>query len=583
MDKLYRKYLSEKKTQSNEFREKAENSVKRDSIAISSLSSEQIKELIYELKVHQIELEMQNENLQVTRDQLLQTGEQYADLYNNAPVGYLSSDEFGLISRANNTLAKMLNTDIENITGTNLNKWCREPDAFYLHCRKLVKQDGGSFRSELRLKPSCNTSLFVSIDSRLIKNEETEAAEVRSILTDITEIKELERNLRHAEKFETIGTLAGGIAHDFNNILGIILGNNDLISIDLPEWSPLLKYTEEIRVAVLRARDIVRQLLTFSRKDDDKKIPLNIGEVIRESIKLIRSTIPANIDIDLSISDNTGTVLGNATQINQVLINLCSNAKDALSPYGGTIKINLSQSTVGDEGVKKYPSLMPGKYTLLTVSDNGCGIEKEILDKIFNPYFTTKEIGKGTGIGLAVTHGIVENHNGAIYVESSPGNGAAFNILFPVSDIRAVKKAEENVILPDGNERILFIDDEEAIMKLGKRLLEKMGYKVTATTDPVDALRQFRDAPQSFDIIITDMAMPKITGDKLATEILETRPGMPIILCTGHNENISKTKAARLGICEFAEKPFGRAYLAKTIRKVLDSPGGTSGRQKTGA
>jgi len=382
--------------------------------------------------------------------------------------------------------------------------------------------------------------------------------------------KRLELALQQTQKMESIGTLAGGIAHEFNNILGIIIGNNELVMDDLPEWSSARKSAEEIRIASFRARDVVQQLLLFSRKDESKSVPMDIKQVVTESMKLIRSSIPANIEIKQNIADDIAPVFGNATQINQILINLCSNATDAMIHRGGSIEINLSSELLEEMSQFRHPNLASGHYIKLIVRDTGCGMDNETLERIFEPYFTTKKIGKGTGIGLAVVHGIVESHNGVIWADSFPGQGTVFTILLPAYQGEMEQALEDHSSLPTGNEQILVVDDEPILLNLGKRRLEQLGYSVKGSTDPLEALAMFKADPDSFDLVITDMAMPHITGDQLVSEMFKIRPKTPTILCTGYSEKISAEKAYEIGFSAFVMKPIDKSEFAVIVRKVLN-------------
>ena len=401
-----------------------------------------------------------------------------------------------------------------------------------------------------------------------------------SIVYDITARKKaeeekaaLEAQLLHAQKMESIGTLSGGIAHDFNNLLGIILGNAELAMEDVPEWHPAKYNLNEIRTASLRARDVVKQLLSFGRKTDPKQRPVKLVQIVEDALKFLRSSIPTSIEIHQNIPNDTdNTILADSTQINQVMINLFTNAAHAMEDTGGVITIGIENIYLDQISAPFYPDLLPGNYVKLTVSDTGTGIDHEIKDRIFDPYFTTKEVGKGTGIGLSVVHGIVKSHNGAISVDSKFGKGTTFSILFPVAEEEAVIETEPVEKLPTGNERILIVDDEESMVEIGRRRLERLGYQVEARTNPIEALELFRADPDQFDLVITDMTMPHITGDKLVKEILKIRPDMPTILCTGFSEKIDEEKAKEIGIRQYIEKPFDRGTLSRLVRKVLDHP-----------
>ena len=438
---------------------------------------------------------------------------------------------------------------------------------------RRAMETGERFDVEVQGKTAKGRLIWVRVIGRP-EFKDGKCVKMKGILQDITDRKKLEAQLQQAQKLESIGTLAGGIAHEFNNILSIIIGNNELVMEELPQWSPARESAEEIRIAGLRASDVVKQLLVFSRQDDAQKRPVDIGSVVKESLKLIRSSIPTNIDIQLNGSEDILPISGNATQINQVLINLCSNAADAMLQTGGAIRIDLSNEMIDEGSENGISPLIPGSYVKLTVSDTGGGMDKETLERVFEPYFTTKEFGKGTGIGLSVVHGIVERHSGSISVESEIGKGTVFTILLPAYQGRIEQEPEEETALPRGNERVLFVDDEPIILKLGKQRLERLGYSVQGATDPLEALEMFRADPDAFDLVITDMAMPHMTGDQLVSEILKIRPGIPTMLCTGYSETISAEKAYKIGIRSFFMKPVDRTEFAVSVRKVLDEAKG---------
>ena len=391
---------------------------------------------------------------------------------------------------------------------------------------------------------------------------------------DITERKKLEARLRHAQKMESVGVLAGGIAHEFNNILGIVIGNAELAMLDAPSDGTLRENLRAIQMASERARDVVTQLLTFSRKVENNKAPAMVAPMIKEAVRLLRSSIPSNIEIDLQIEDKDLVVEANATHIHQLMINLCGNAADAMPEGGGKISIRVSAENRGPALGKENPSMQPGRYVAIEVADTGSGMEKEVMDRIFEPYFTTKEVGKGTGMGLAISHGIVEQHRGSIAVESEPGQGTVFRISLPAVQKKVVEEPKPLSTLPLGSERILFVDDEASLVQIAGILLESLGYRIVGHVDPVRALKAFKEDPEAFDLVVTDMAMPGMTGEELVVQIAELRPGIPVVLCTGFSSRMDKERAGELGVREFLRKPLEMKEFAKLVRKILDEEKG---------
>ena len=387
---------------------------------------------------------------------------------------------------------------------------------------------------------------------------------------DVTERKQLESQLQKARKMESIGNLAGGIAHDFNNLLYMIVGNTELALEDIPKWSPAYTNLEEIKSASLRASGIVKQLLNFSRKTDQKLIPIDAVTVIKDSLKLLRSTIPTTVEINEHIPDDEIVILADSTQINQVMMNLCINASQAMEETGGTLKINIEKTIFEAKDVKAFSDLVPGNYLKITVNDTGPGISPEIINQIFDPYFTTKEIGKGSGMGLSVVQGIIKNHGGAIWVASILGKGTKFIILFPLTSEESMVEAQTTKDIPRGKETILFVDDEISITKMVKKMFERLGYKIETATTPQDALELFRSNPDHFDLVITDMTMPQMTGVKLSEKLMDIRKDIPIIVCTGHSNLVNEEKAKELGLAAYIMKPIYMQEAAQIIRKVLD-------------
>ena len=387
---------------------------------------------------------------------------------------------------------------------------------------------------------------------------------------DITEIKKIQKRLDQAQRMEAIGNLAGGIAHDFNNILFPILGFSHLMLEDLPPGSLEHENAQEIYRAGQRARDLINQILSFSRQTEHEMMSLKFQNVLKEVLKLCRATIPTNIEIEQNIQSDCGSVWADATQLHQIGMNLMTNAYHAVQDKNGKIIVDLKEVFFDEADASSY-SLAPGRYALLSVTDNGIGMGDEIKSKVFDPYFTTKEIGKGTGLGLAVVYGIVKDFGGDIKVYSEPGIGTTFNVYLPLADKASdVKFSKEKIKIQTGHEHILLIDDELSIIRLVQLTLERLGYSVTSRVSSIEALEIFKKNPDKFDMIISDMSMPGMTGDQLAHEIKKIRPEIPIIICTGFSERINKEKAQEIGVDGFLMKPIVKSEVAATIRKIFD-------------
>jgi PAS domain S-box-containing protein len=392
---------------------------------------------------------------------------------------------------------------------------------------------------------------------------------VQTIIIDITKRKQLESQLRQSQKLESIGNLAGGIAHDFNNILSSIIGYTELALDEAEKGSPLEDNLQEVYTAGKRARDLVKQILAFARQSNEERKPIQVDTIAKEALKLIRSTTPATIEIRENI-ESRSLIFGNPSQVHQLFLNLCTNAAQAMEDTGGILEVGLTDVEQNDRSPLPELGLKSGDYIKLAVSDTGPGIAPDIIDHIFEPYFTTKGVGEGTGMGLALAHGIVESYGGKIAVDSELGKGTVFSIYLPTTKSREDYRPYAEEKLPAGNERILFVDDELPIAKMGGKLLEGLGYRVTVRTASVEALELFRAKPDDFDLVITDMTMPNITGDELAMELIAVRSDIPIILCTGYSKKMADETAAMIGIKAFAYKPIVKADLAKTVRNVLN-------------
>jgi nitrogen-specific signal transduction histidine kinase len=405
---------------------------------------------------------------------------------------------------------------------------------------------------------------------------EQAATGVRGILIDFTptkraeeEKKKLEIQLQQAQKMEAIGALAGGIAHDFNNILSAIIGYTELAMLNEGAEHCRAELNEAL-IAANRAKDLVKQILAFSRQTEEERMPVRVALVAKEAVKFLRATIPTTIEIKGRIDDKAGAVLANSVELHQIIMNLCTNAQHAIGEQSGLLEVTVQNTEIDLSQKKELIDLEIGPHVMISVKDTGYGMPPDVIKRIFDPYFTTKEKGVGTGLGLAVVHGIVKKYGGTIKVESEPGKGTAFHIYLPRVDIAAPVKAEPPKPLIGGSERVLFVDDEKMIVDIGQQALQRLGYDVVSRTSPIEALELFKAKPDFFDLVITDKTMPGMTGDALAKELMNIRPGLPVIICTGYSQAVDNERARKIGIKAFVMKPILINELASAVRKVLD-------------
>ncbi len=456
-----------------------------------------------------------------------------------------------------------------------------EYKGWWLHTGKPIKpEEWGVARAVRKGETSLNEEIEIEcfdgsrkiiLNSAIpLRNDENEIIGAFVINDDITERKQAEQALRQKHKIEALGTLAGGIAHDFNNILMPIIINAELALLDAKQGVfPSPNYMELVREAATRGQELVKQIITFSRQREQPRQPVDINPVIKEGLKFLRASIPKNIEIRGSIDAEPAMVLADPTQIHQVLMNLCSNAAYAMRGKEGTLRVSLTKVEIDLEVASRQVDAKPGPYIRLTVSDTGHGMDLEVRERAFDPFFTTKKPGEGTGMGLAVVHGIVKNHEGAIILESEVGKGTTVHVFLPRIQAGEPQRDVSPRPIPTGKERILLIDDEEIQVRTVQHMLERLGYRVIAKTRATDALETFRTQPDAFDLVITDQAMPELTGADLAREILQVRPGMPVILCTGYSETLDEEEARSIGIRDFALKPLTIRDLAERIRRAL--------------
>jgi PAS domain S-box-containing protein len=507
---------------------------------------------------------------------LRESEEKYRELVESINAIIYTVDRNGVLTYINPAAKSVLGYSPSQIVGKSFTEFIFEEDLPHMKKRFQEILCGDTNPSECRLLNKYGEVRWVrafSEPARIGNN----IIGLKGVAIDITENKkaeeekkELEAQLLRSQKMQAIGTLAGGIAHEFNNVLWLILGNTELALANMPEGTPAHHSLKMVEMACYRAKDIVRQILGFSRQTEQKRIPLKISSIVKESLKLLRSSIPKTVEIRQDISTELDTALADPTQINQVVMNLCTNASYAMREKGGILEVRLEPIELDKSEATQHQDLNPGKYIRLTVQDTGHGIGPEVIERIFDPFFTTKEVGEGTGMGLSVVHGIVKSHGGVTSVNSEPGKGATFQVFIPSieSEVKPQIEAFEDVTAE--NARILFVDDETELVDMVKQLLEHKGYQVESKTSAAEALEVFRARPDEFDLVITDMTMPHMTGEKFAIELMAIRPDIPIILCTGYNEMISAEKAKALGIKEFVMKPIIMREMARTIQKVLD-------------
>ena len=457
-------------------------------------------------------------------------------------IGLRTKDELGRLSSAFDAMTGSLRTTTVS----------RDALAREVAHRKEAEEELRKARDELEIRVHERTEELRNAYERLVKES--------------GERKQAEEQLRRAQKMDALGTLTGGIAHDFNNILAAIIGFTELTVSRMNQESRDAQNLQRVFQAALRGRELIRQLLTFSRQEKQEKKPLKLSSITKETMKLMRASIPTSIDIRVKVESGSDMILGDPVQVQQVLMNLCTNASHAMREKGGVLDVELSNfdASVASDGMK------PGHYVKLLVQDTGCGIPEGIIDKIFDPFFTTKGPDGGTGLGLSVVHGIVREHEGHIRVESEQGKGSAFSVYFPKATIKSSTIAAREGAAPTGCERILLVDDEETLALMEQDMLSDLGYGVIKKTNSREALALFRLDPSRFDLVITDQTMPELTGIELAREILDLRPDMPVILCTGFSHAVDADSAKTAGIKAFVMKPMTKGEIARTIRSVLD-------------
>ena len=501
---------------------------------------------------------------------LRESEDRFRSLFEQSNDAIIIHDMDGRILNVNYRALEMLGYDRKQLLGMNI------PE---LHPASELETAEAAFKETSIKGHTQFESKFTRSDGSIVEVEisssitDKEKGVVQGIIRDITDRIKLEAQLQQACKMEAIGTLAGGIAHDFNNMLTPIIIQSELALMDLEEGNPIRFNLQEVLKAGLRAKDLVKQILAFSRQSEQQPIPLKITPIIKEAVKLLRASLPTTIEIRISLPKDGDTVTADPTQIHQVMMNLCTNAAHAMRERGGVLDVGLDTVELEGENASGHADLNPGPYLKLAVSDTGHGIPLAVKDRIFDPFFTTKNRTEGTGMGLAVVHGIIKSYGGEITVDSEPGKGATFNILIPQTMTAVSAKPDFTEEPPSGNERVLVVDDEPEMVDTLCRMLDRLGYQTTKRTSSIEALELFTAKPDRFDLVITDQTMPNMTGMELAKIFMQTRSDIPIILCTGFSEMVSEESAKAMGISAFVLKPIVMREIANTIRQVLDQRG----------
>ncbi len=560
------------KDSSKELRTRAEELLSKSSDNLYDLDKVQVKELVQELRIHQIQLEMQNEDLRRSQSELEKAHEEYFDLYNNAPVGYIISDGFGNISSVNQKLADMLKTTKIKLTKNGFAPFLSQDniDFFYIHCRKVIQSEA-TYTTEVEFTLPENKKTFFRFESFLLnRTASDEQKTIRTTISDLTEQKRLQAQLYQNQKMEALGTLAGGIAHDFNNLLVPIMGYAEMLQTGLDPNCKEVEYATAIEESARIAKDLIEKILFCSRESPTKIQSIQIKNILEECLTILRASIPKSIEIHQEIDFELPLISADPSQLHQVIINLCSNAAQAM-PEGGDLWVRLNHIKHATFSQAREP-LPENDLICLSIQDDGCGMDPNTLEHIYEPFFSTKEKGeqRGTGLGLAIVSNIVDQRHWHMEVESKLGVGTIFRIYFPTlpkQDSLALKESETTFV--SGDERILLVDDDRLVNKLGTTLLKKLGYRVTSFLDSQEAVDEFEANPYDYELVITDYSMPKLSGRQLIQKIKDIRADIPIVLITGYANLATPDNLSEWRCDGIISKPYNLKQLSHSIRRLL--------------
>ena len=509
---------------------------------------------------------------------LLRSEAEFRAIFESSALGVAVVGTDGRVQRCNPALAQLLGYSVAELCELTIVQLTHPEDLDLSHFRELVAGESDSYRYEKRYRRKDGSVVWARITTSAVREADGRLRYIVGMIEDVTQRHEAEREharlesqLRQSQKMQSLGTLAGGIAHDFNNILTAISGNTSLAISDLPAEHPALVSLAEIERAADRAADLVRQILTFSRPQESNRKVVRMDSVVEEALRLLRATLSSAISIRTDFDPRTPEVAADSTQIHQIIMNLGANAAHAIGNRNGVVELRLTPFFADAEFAATVPNLREGNCARLTVTDNGCGMDAATAERVFEPFFSTKGQGQGTGLGLSVVHGIVRGHDGAITVQSEPGQGTTFHLYFPAASAGGAEASPApSVALRGSGQRILYVDDEERLVFLASRGLERCGYAFTGFTDPTEALKAFYEQPTGFDLIVTDLAMPGMSGLDLARKILHLRPEIPVLLTSGYLRPQDEEAARRVGICDFVAKPAIIDTLNRAIHAALE-------------